>query len=82
MMTAAQWIRLAVELVADLVTGKLEKPDPPKPEVAPLPHLDVERQRRASHGHMTEVGAGFAVWCRGPHAPHRLCTRCQTHRRD
>lgn len=55
-MNTAQWIRLGVELVIDLVRGKL---DSPKPEPAKgLPFRDVEIQVKASRNAGHEKPAG------------------------
>lgn len=76
-MTTGQWIRFALEVAVDLVTGKLDGPGKAsEPRVATPTHLDVEHMRRASHGHSVHDGAR-SFWCRGPHAPHPHCERCR-----
>lgn len=46
------------------------------PDAAPgLPHLHVEIQRRATHGHMATEGTR-SYWCAGPDSA-APCPRCQ-----
>jgi hypothetical protein len=76
-MTTTQWIRFAIEVAVDLVTGRLDGPGKPSEPRAPTPtHLDVEHMRRASHGHMVSEGTR-SFWCRGPHDPEPDCARCR-----
>jgi hypothetical protein len=46
--TTAQWVRLAVEIVVDLVTGRLEGPGKASTPPVGLPHKHSELQAKAS----------------------------------
>lgn len=47
-MTTAQWIRFAVEVVVDIVTGRLEGPGKASTPAVGLPHKHSELQAKAS----------------------------------